>query len=96
MADEIVEYLVEKFTVPEIQAARDTVFAAHLANVSEPVTVTSTTFDGDSASGQISISPPMREHFMRQCRMAIARLNSEASTMSAGLGINWAARRLET
>jgi len=96
VADEIVEYLVAKFSASEIEAARATVFSAHLANVSEAVVITSSTFEGGTASGQINVSPPMREHFLRQCRTALSRLNSEATTMSAGLGINWAARRLET
>lgn len=96
MADEVVEYLVAKFSAAEIEAARATVFAAHLSGISDAVIITSSSFEGGSATGQVSVSPQMREHFMRQCRTALSRLNSEATTMSAGLGINWAARRLET
>ena len=96
MADEIVEYLVAKFSAAEIEAARATVFSAHMAGMSDAVIITSSTFEGGTASGQVSVSPQMREHFLRQCRTALSRLNSEATTMSAGLGINWVARRLET
>jgi hypothetical protein len=96
VADEVVEYLVEKFSAAEIESARATVFAAHLANFTDAVVITSSTFEGGTATGTINVSPQMREHFLRQCRTALSRLNSEATTMSAGLTMNWAARRLET
>lgn len=96
MADEIVEYLVDNFSAAEIEAARGRVFTAHLAGLEDPVVITSSTMDGSTATGVVSVTPGMREKFMSQCRMAISRLNGEATTTSAGLGINWAARRLES
>tara|TARA_R110000868_G_scaffold90240_2_gene250681 strand:- start:294 stop:584 length:291 start_codon:yes stop_codon:yes gene_type:complete len=96
VADEIVEYLVAKFSAAEIEAARAAVYASILSEVSESVTITSSSFEGGTASGEIKVGAGSRERFMLQARMALARLNSEATTMSAGLGINWVARRLET
>ena len=96
MADEIVEILVDFYTVAEIQAARKLVYEAHLSGLTDNVIITSSTFEGGSASGQVSIAPSNREQFLRQCRMALARLNSEASTMSNGILIRYDQRRLST
>lgn len=96
MADEVVEYLVEKFSVAEIEDARAKVFSAHMAGLTEPVLIISTSMDGGTVNGQISVTPPQREHFLRQCRTALARLRGEATSMSPGLTIQWSNRRLET
>ena len=96
MADEIVEYLVTRYTVAEINSAYDRVFAAHLAGMTENVIITSSSFEGGSASGTINVSPTGRERFMLQCRSALSRLNSEASSTSTGIQIRYNQRYMPT
>ena len=96
MADEIVQYLVDNYTEAEIKAASKQVFEAHLSGLTDNVIITSSTFEGGSASGQVSVSPANREQFLRQCRMAIDQLHGNASTMSNGILIRYDQRRLET
>lgn len=96
MADEVVEYLVANWSEAEIVAAQTQVFTAHLAGLESPTVITSSTFEGGSASGTITVQAGGREAFLRQCRMAIARLDGNASSMSTGLQVRWDQRRTET
>lgn len=96
MADEIVEYLVANLSAQEIATARDAVFTAHLSGLQETVIITSSSFEGGSATGQLSVAPSMREQFLRQCRMALARLNGTSATMSAGLQVRFDQRATST
>lgn len=96
MADEIVEYMVSRWTAADITAAYDRVFAAHLAGLEDTVTITSSSFEGGSANGEMSVAPGNRERFLAQCRTALARLRGEATTSTPGILIRYGNRPIRT
>ena len=96
MADEIIEHMVENWTLSQVEAAKDKVFAAHLEGLQEAVLITGTSFGGSSSSGQLSVAPGARERFLSQCRTAIRRLKGENATSSHGIAITFANRRIES
>ena len=96
MADEIVEWMVARWAVADINAAYDRVFAAHMSGLEETVVITSSSFEGGSANGQVSVSAGNRERFLGQCRTALARLRGEATTSGNGILIRYGNRPLRT
>ena len=96
MADEIVLYLSENWTAVQIAAARDKVFAAHLAGLKEESVVSATTFEGTSSSFTISASPQERERFLRQCREALAIKSGGSIGPAHGVKLDFSTRVTST
>lgn len=96
MADEIVQYMVEKCSAATINGWRDAVFAAHISSVSEPTTITGITNDGATMSMVVNANAADRTRFLAQCRAALAALAGDSLPAGPGIKLDFSTRCAST
>ena len=92
--DIVVDSFIKFMSRAEIEGAWQTVFRAHVQGLQTEVTITSSNFEGGSATG-IRIAPGERLQFMNQCQSALAELDGDAAPGS-GLKIDFSSRQVRT
>lgn len=96
MADEIVLYLNENCNAATINEWRAQVFAAHVASVAEPTTITGISTSGDNMNMVISATPADRQRFLSQCRQALALINGDSLPAGPGVKLDFSTRCAST